>query len=184
MNPLDIISKFYDPDSRIYEILVQHGKLVAKKALDVAGRVAHLDPDLDFIEEAAMLHDVGIFLTNTPDICCIGEYPYICHGVLGRKLLEKNGLPKHALVCERHIGTGITAEDVENYDLPLPKRDMLPVSIEEQIICYADKFFSKENVNSVAKQKSVEDIKQRLEPYGHDKVMKFQSWVDRFERNQ
>ncbi len=180
MNPLDIISEFYNPGSRTYEILMQHGELVAKKALDAAGRVAHLNPDLNFIEEAAMLHDIGIFLTNTPELWCTGEHPYVCHGFLGRKILEKNGLPEHALVCERHVGVGITAEDIKNYDLPLPKRDMLPISIEEQIICYADKFFSKAG-NLVVKKKSVEDIKQSLKPYGHDKVMKFQSWVDLFE---
>ncbi len=57
---------------------------------------------------------------------------------------------------------------------------MAPISIEEQIICYADKFYSKNN-DLIPKEKSVEDIKLGLEQYGHDKVAKFQSWVDMFE---
>ncbi len=180
MNPFDIINKYYQSNSRAFEILIQHGKQVARKALDAAKKVPQLNPDLDFIKEAAMLHDIGMVLTNATELGCKGKNPYICHGYLGREILEKIGLPKHALVCERHVGVGITIEDIKNYDLPLPKRNMLPVSIEEQIICFADKFFSK-NWDSLKKEKSVEDIKQYLKPYGLDKVRRFQLWVELFE---
>jgi len=180
MNPVDIIDEYYKHGSRVYAILVKHGEYVAKKALDAAENVSHLKPDLDFIRNAAMLHDIGIFLTNTPKLGCTGKHPYICHGYLGRQLLEKKGLRKLALVCERHVGVGITTEDIRQYNLPLPERNMEPISIEEQIICYADKFFSK-NHNTAPKEKSVEDIKLVLEQYGHDKAAKFQSWINMFE---
>ncbi len=180
MNCLDIIGEYYEQGDRVYEILIQHGENVAKKALDAAKNVSHLNPDLDFIRDAAMLHDIGIFLTNAPKLGCAGRHPYICHGYLGRNILEKRGMLKLALVCERHVGVGITPEDIKQYNLPLPERNMAPVSIEEQIICYADKFYSKNN-DLIPKEKSVEDIKLGLEQYGHDKVMKFQSWVDMFE---
>ncbi len=180
MNPVDVINEFYDPGSMAYEILIQHGKHVAKKALNVASKVAHLNPDLNFIKEAAILHDIGIFMTNTPEIGCVGEHPYLSHGYLGRDILENKGLPKHALVCERHVGVGITVDDIKCNDLPLPERNMVPVSIEEQIICYADKFFSK-TPDLVIKEKSVEDITRSFEQYGHEKVLKFLSWVDLFE---
>ena len=157
-----------------------HSEQVAKKALDAAGRVKHLNPDLVFIEEAALLHDIGIFYTNTPQLGCHGKHPYVCHGILGRELLERHDLPRHALVCERHIGTGISANDIQEQNLPLPLRDMQPVSIEEQIICYADKFFSK-NSNRVGTAKSVDQIISRLAPYGDDKVQCFESWVEMFE---
>ena len=177
-NPIDIISEFYDPDSKAYKILIQHGGQVAGKAVEVARRVPHLSPDLKFIEEAAMLHDIGIFLTNAPGLGCTGEFPYIFHGYLGRKILEKRGLPRHALVCERHVGVGITLEDVRHLSFP-EQREMVPVSTEEQIVCYADKFFSK-NGKTTAKEKSVEEIKCGLELYGHDKILKFQLWADLF----
>ena len=96
-----------------------------------------------------------------------------------RELLEKEGLSKHGLVCERHVGTGISMDDIDKQDLPLPHRDMRPVSIEEQIICYADKFFSKNN-NGFSNKKPVQKIIRQLEPYGHEKVEQFQSWVKMF----
>ena len=180
IQPLDIIKKYYNPESRTYKILIQHGELVSNKAIIAAGKVAHLNPDLDFIKEAAMLHDIGILFTRTPELDCTGEHPYICHGYLGRDILEKEGFKKHGLVCERHIGVGISVEDIRFHRLPIPERDMLPASIEEQIICYADKFFSK-NGNLAVKEKSVEDIIRSLEPYGEDKTAKFRLWVDMFQ---
>ncbi|RLB77358.1 MAG: phosphohydrolase [Deltaproteobacteria bacterium] len=180
MNPLKIIAEFYQPGTRTYNILVQHGTQVANKAVSAVEKVSHLNPDLNFIREAAMLHDIGIFLTHTPELGCTGEYPYVCHGYLGREILESKGLPKHALVCERHVGVGITAEEIKRYNLPLPQHDMVPVSIEEQVICFADKFFSK-NGNLIVNEKSVEDILRYLEPYGTDKVVTFQSWVRLFK---
>lgn len=183
MNPLDIINEFYNPGSRSYQILVKHGQQVAKKAVDIAKRVLHLKPDLTFIKEAAILHDIGMFKTYSPELGCSGKYPYVCHGYLGRELLEKKGFPAHALVCERHVGTGITAEDIKRHNLPLPQRDMVPISIEEQIICFADKFFSK-NGNMADKEKPAEDILNSLRRYGPDKVACFQSWMRLFEKNQ
>ena len=179
MEPVDIISQYYPPGSKLFDIVVNHGRLVAKKALVAADRVSHLNCDRNFIKEAAMLHDIGIFLTASPKLGCHGEHPYICHGYLGRELLEKIKMPRHALVCERHVGLGITKKEIILHNLPLPERDMCPVSIEEQIICYADKFFSKTG-KFISKEKPVKKVLKRLEKYGHDKVLRFQSWIDLF----
>jgi len=179
MNIEDIIRTFYDPTSKIYDMLIQHGKDVAGMAVDIAARLPEHHLDHDFIIEASMLHDIGIFLADLPELDCHGEHPYICHGYMGRELLEKLDLPKHALVCERHVGTGITIEDIKTHHLPLPLRDMSPVSIEEQIICYADKFFSKTQ-NGSGRKKSVKKIIHELETYGHDKAIQFQSWTELF----
>jgi uncharacterized protein len=180
MNPIDIIAEYYDPSSKAFKILVRHGKQVAQKALTCAEKVAALQPDKDFLEKAAMLHDIGILMTNSPGFGCHGRHPYICHGVLGAKLLTEKELHEYAKICERHVGVGISAEDIRRFGLPLPQRDMLPVSIEEQIICYADKFFSK-NGNPGVTEKSVEDITRSLARYGPDKVKRFQAWNRLFE---
>ena len=61
--------------------------------------------------------------------------------------------------------------------LPLPRRDMQPVSIEEQIICFADKFFSKTRLES---EKSVEQARRSLEKFGEEGLVKFDAWCERF----
>jgi uncharacterized protein len=58
--------------------------------------------------------------------------------------------------------------------------DMIPVSIEEQLICYADKFFSK-NGNGRSAEKSLPEIIDKLRRYGSDKVQHFESWVEKFD---
>lgn len=174
-----IISEFYDPRSPVYNVLIEHGKDVAGLAVDIANNLADTNVDIDFIFEASMLHDIGICRVNLPELDCYGTHPYICHGYLGRELLEQQGLPKHGLVCERHVGVGITADDIKTHQLPLPVRDMTPVSIEEQIICYADKFFSKSK-NGTNKKKSIKKIITQLETYGQDKATRFQSWIEMF----
>ena len=181
MNPIDILARFYDRRSKAFEILVDHGQQVAHKAGRAAEKVAHLKPDLDFIYNAAMLHDIGILHTDSPGFDCHGKYPYICHGFLGRELLDSVGLPEYGLISERHVGAGISSDDIRNFNLPLPQRDMLPVSIEEQIICYADKFFSKNGNGHIQNgAKPVEHIIQTLMPHGRDKVDRFQEWVEMF----
>ncbi len=177
MEPLEIIKKFYTPKSKAYQILVDHSKAVAEKALHIAEKF-HVDKN--FIYEAAMLHDIGIFMTNTPKLDCHGSYPYIAHGYLGRQILEAEGLPKHALVCERHTGVGITKEEIIKNNLPLPQRDMTPVSLEEKIVAYADKFFSKEADGSV-RLRTIDEILKDLSRYGVEKVKIFMEWIEIFE---
>ncbi len=139
--------------------------------MEIAKRVPELKPDINFVEEAAQLHDIGCFLTRAPEIGCFGKNQYICHGYLGRQLLEKEGYPRHALVCERHVGVGLTASEIKVRKLPLPMRDMVPQSIEEEIVCFADKFYSK-RPGRIEVAKSWEQITQELRIYGADRVEK------------
>jgi uncharacterized protein len=179
MDPLEIIQKYYDPDSRAYYFLIHHSRLVAKKALEIAEGAPHLNADRKFIEEAAMLHDIGIFFTNAPKIGCYGYKEYVCHGYLGRELLEREGLPVYALVCERHVGLGLTAEEVRKNRLPFPERDMVPLSTEEKIICLADKFFSKSE-HDLLHEKPLEKVREMVKGYGEDKLRLFDEWLKEF----
>ena len=180
MDPIELLKQYYDSNSKAFKILVEHGRQVADKARKAAKNVSKLKPDLEFIEAAAVLHDIGIFLTRTPQFGCFGKHPYICHGILGGELLKEKGQSQLALVCERHVGVGISKEDIQRHNLPLPNRDMIPISIEEQIICYADKFFSK-NGNGRVGEKSIPEIIDNLSRYGPDKVERFESWARMFE---
>lgn len=177
MNPLDIIEKYYDKNSDLYKLLVKHSAQVMNKALSIAKNHPELNADTQFITEAAMLHDIGIYLTDAPSILCYGDNPYICHGYLGADILRNEGLPKHALVCERHTGTGLSIEDIERQRLPLPHRDMIPISIEEQIICFADCFFSK---SGDMMEKSVEKVRSQLSKFGEKTIDQFDYWCKIF----
>lgn len=177
MNVLSLIDKYYPEDNELKNILLTHSRSVADKALQIVEKHPELHADKTFVEEAAMLHDIGIFLTNAPGIFCFGKEPYICHGYLGADLLREEGFPKHALVCERHTGAGISLENIVAQQLPIPHREMLPVSIEEQIVCFADKFFSKTHLD---REKSVEKALKSISRYGEDGIVRFNKWRELF----
>lgn len=178
INPLQIIEKYYLAGSEIHYVLLKHSEQVRDKALKIAEQHPELTLDNQFIAEAAMLHDIGIFLCDAPRIHCHGSHQYIEHGYLGADLLRKEGLPRHALVAERHTGTGLSIEMITKKQLPLPKRDMLPVSMEEQVICYADKFFSKTQLDE---EHAIDRIRKYLNRYGEPEVRKFDEWHALFE---
>jgi uncharacterized protein len=177
MIPLDIIKKYYSENTDLYRILVTHSISVSEKALYVAKLHPEMNLNIPFIKEAAMLHDIGIFKTDAPEIFCTGDAPYICHGYLGSELMKQEGYPHHALVCERHTGTGITKEEIINRGYPIPHRDMLPLSLEEQIICFADKFYSK---TKLEKEKPIDKIRKGLSKHGEASVKRFDYWCELF----
>ena len=176
MQPIEIIDKYWKEEKLKY-ILLTHSRSVADKALDIVRRHPELEVDAQFIEEAALLHDIGIVSVNAPRIECYGTEAYIRHGVLGAEMLRVEGLELHARVCERHTGTGLTMEQIVQQELPLPHQDLQPQSIEEQIICFADKFFSKTRLDE---EKSVEQARRSLEKFGEEGLAKFDAWCERF----
>ncbi|NPD92959.1 HD domain-containing protein [Xylanibacter muris] len=172
-----IILKYYPEDNFLRKLLIRHSRDVAGLALKIAARHPELDIDIRFVEEGAMLHDIGIFTTNAPGIFCNGQDPYILHGYNGAKLLRSLGYDRHARVCERHTGTGITARQIQQRNLPLPVLDFLPETTEEILICYADKFFSKSHPD---KMKTTEEAIKSLEKFGNEGIIKFKEWIDMF----
>lgn len=182
-----IIDKYYPSDDNLRRLLLHHSRQVAMRALAIAKCHPELGADVDFLEDAAMLHDIGILLTDAPGIYCTGTEPYLLHGRLGAEMLRREAEARPAerdlclalaRVCERHTGTGLTAQNIRDQHLPLPEEDFLPETIEEQLVCYADKFYSKSHPE---RERSVEQTAQSLEKFGHEGVEKFLKWSEMFE---
>ena len=176
MNCLEIIEKYYTPKTPLYNILISHSVSVKNKAL----RLAHqsgVDVDIEFVGEAAMIHDIGIFQTNAPTIHCYGTHDYIEHGYLGAAIMLKEGFPRHAMVCERHTGTGIALKEIVTRKLPLPHREMSPITLEEQLVCYADLFFSKTKLEEELK---LPTIRYKVGLWGEDSLCQLDKWIEMF----
>lgn len=177
-----IIEKYYPEASALRDILLVHSKGVAELAVQIADAHPHLNANRDMVFQGAMLHDIGIIRCNAPGIECYGTEPYIRHGVIGAEMLRKDcmlfgytpeEIEPYARICERHTGTGLTKEAIITQNLPLPAHDFLPESIEEQIICYADKFFSKTHPEV---RKPYEKAEKSLRKFGDECVAKLQEW--------
>lgn len=108
------------------ENVVAHCIRVSEKAVEMGESLveAGVELDMGFLESAALLHDLGRCRTHG-----------IRHGVAGAKILVC--YPRYARVCESHIGGGIPASEAA--DLGLEEKDFIPETIEEKLICLADK---------------------------------------------
>ncbi len=183
-----IIDYYYDgnengngnENAKAKEILLIHSRQVAEKAVSIVDAHPEWKLDRDFVYAAAMLHDIGIIRCDAPGIHCHGTEPYIRHGVIGATLLTslkgrdltaanpkspfKVDLEGLSRVCARHTGTGLPGLE--------------PETLEEQIICYADKFFSKTKLD---KEKTFDEACRSLMKFGEKGVRKFEAWHKKFQ---
>lgn len=166
----NIFSKYYKDNPELLRIVLYHSRLVAGKALEIAKK-KDLPLRSEDIFMAAMLHDIGVVNCNAPGIHAYGNLPYICHGIEGAKILKENNLGKYAGVCSRHTGSGLTASEIEAQNLPLPHIDLIPVTLLEKLICYADKFYSKGR--NIEKEKTIEEIEAQMKKFGKGSLDRF-----------
>lgn len=207
MDYLALLHRYYPEDNALRRMLLHHSRQVCARALQIVERHPELGANRNLVETGAMLHDIGIFLTDAPGIHCHGTAHYILHGSLGAQLLrnEAEQLKKEKLqaeqlkeeqlqaiqlqeelhfyealarICERHTGTGLTRQTIIERGLPDPQQDLLPETIEEQIICYADKFYSKSHLE---RERTIPQTLQSLEKFGDEGVEKFRHWTELFE---
>lgn len=177
MNPEAILRSHISDNPPLLSLLLQHSHSVASLALSMADRHPELSMDRDFVYQAALLHDIGVVQTHAPQIYCYGPFPYICHGYLGAQMLENLGLHRHARVCERHTGVGLSIATIVRQALPLPQKDMIPQTIEEQLICFADKFYSK---IAPLRSRTIEEVRASMAPYGQESLAQIARWEQLF----
>ncbi len=83
--------------------------------------------DLPLVEVGAILHDIGRSKTNTVD-----------HSIVGARIAQSLDLPQPIIdIIKRHVGAGIV--DSEAKALGWPEGVYVPQTLEEKVICYADK---------------------------------------------
>ncbi|MDE7387788.1 MAG: HDIG domain-containing protein [Muribaculaceae bacterium] len=151
-----IIDKYYPAGSPLRDIFLRHSRSVADEAVAITRRLS-LPLDLGLVHDAAMMHDIGIFMTSAPDIHCHGSAPYIEHGPLGAALLRREGAPEEwARVAERHTGTGLPP--------------LVPETLLERLVCYADKFYSK---SGSMQRKSLQQVEASMLRFGPDNLERF-----------
>ena len=129
--------------------LISHVKAVSKLAKQIAEKIKSkgIPIDVDFVEVAALLHDIGRSKTHG-----------IRHGVEGAAIMRAKGFEAYARVCERHIGAGLTKEEAKG--LGLPEGDYLPETLEEKVVTYADKLIEGESVVPILD--AIKDFKKKL----------------------
>lgn len=187
MNAIDIIRHFYPEDTPLRRLLLLHSSQVRDKALSILGNpeLDGLSVDIQIVNDGAMLHDIGIMKCDAPGILCKGSEPYLLHGYLGAEMLRQYGaeqgcdMEPYARICERHTGAGLTREDIVAQQLPLPNdREYVPQTLEEKLVCLADKFYSK---SSPEKEKPLNRVRKSLSKFGPATMTRFDELCELFK---
>ena len=174
-----IIKRYFAPNTESSNIYHQHTQAVASAVVKICEHNSHLNISREFAVNAALLHDIGVCMVHAPKIHCYGFAPYIQHGIMGRIILEDERLSEYALVCERHIGTGFFKDEIIDNKLPLPIKDMFPISLEEKVVAFADKFFSKSQ-SDLAKPDEINVIREEIAAFGKRNINTFNEWCELF----
>lgn len=178
INASEIIDYFYPEETPLKALLLKHSNQVKEKALEIMKKPenSYLPIDMEIVISGAMLHDIGISDCFAPSILCNGTNNYIAHGTIGAELLRKYGrengidLEAYARICERHTGSGLTAKEIREQKLPIPEIDLLPETLEEKLVCLADKFFSK---SGSMNEKPIDKVRASMMKFGTDTIERF-----------
>lgn len=157
-----------------FETVLRHSMEVLAKGIEIVkNKKLYGEVDFELIISGSLLHDIGTFglLKNAL------RKDYIKHGIIGGEILRGEGLDREALIAERHTGSGLSKGEIIANGFPLPHRDFLPISLEEKIICYADKFSSK----NPGKKDTIKTIRKEFEAYGENSLKRFLELERMFE---
>ena len=148
------------------------------------GRVPKRLIDEHLATIGGLLHDIGTYRVLKHD-GSDGEplqfdgKRYILHGLLGYEYLLEQGVDESiAQFARNHTGVGLTQQMVIAQNLPLPHHDLQPETIEEKLICYADKFYSKSHLS---REKTIEQAEKSLAKFGGETLARFRAIKDIFE---
>jgi len=100
------------------------------------------------VEAGALLHDIGRSQTHS-----------IEHGAMGGQIARRLGMPMELThIIERHVGAGLTQDEARRNNLP--KGHYIPETLEEKIVCYADKLI--EGAREVGIDSTIDSFAQEL----------------------
>lgn len=180
---MDVLNFFYPEDTPLRRLLLTHSRQVTAKALTILANHPELDLSVEQVANAGMLHDLGVGRCHAPSIFCTGEADYLQHGLIGGEMLREYAaarnldLEQYARVCERHTGSGITRQEIAEQKLPLPERDLLPETVLEKLICYADKFYSK---SGDLQEKNLPKVRRSMAKFGEASLARFDAMTRLF----
>ena len=140
--------------------VIRHCETVAKLAVDIAKEAEKNGSkvNVELVEIGALLHDIGRSRTHDVD-----------HGLAGAKISESLGMPEPIVsIIKRHIGGGISRKEAEK--LGWPEDVYVPETLEEKIVCYADKRVAGSRIIPI--EETVKEYAERVTPEATERIRK------------
>jgi uncharacterized protein len=140
--------------------VIRHVEAVSELACEIAeaSKERGYQVDVNLVEIGALLHDIGRSKTHT-----------VNHAVAGAEIARSLGLPEQVVsIIKKHVGGGIVAREAKK--LGWPEDVYVPQTIEEKIVCYADKLI--EGSRRIPINKTVERFEQKLPQSAVERIWK------------
>jgi uncharacterized protein len=109
--------------------VIRHCIGVAGLAVETADQLQAngYEIDVELVEAGALLHDLGRSKCHSVD-----------HAIIGADIARSLDLPESVInIIKRHVGAGISEDEAAK--LGWPKDNYIPQTLEEKVVCYADK---------------------------------------------
>ena len=135
------------------EAVIKHCIAVAELALEIAASKnkngnENKSIDEELVFTGALLHDIGRARSHGVE-----------HGFLGGEIAKSLGLDDRLVkIIQRHVGAGITAEEAKQ--LRLPRISLMPETMEEKIVAYADSLI--EGTRRTSIEHALSNLKKKL----------------------
>ncbi|MHA1791318.1 MAG: HDIG domain-containing metalloprotein [Promethearchaeota archaeon] len=119
------------------ENIIEHSKVVREIAMDLLSAIKKKDDGIDVdehvVEAGALLHDIGRIETHG-----------IEHGYIGGQIIEMMNIDSRVARCAMvHVLGGFDLGDIRDYFpeqyVEEIKEPLIPMTLEEKIVCLADK---------------------------------------------
>jgi len=164
---------YYD---KILDLCWTHSQIVKEIALQISANLKKnyaIEADKKLITAGSLVHDIGLY--NCFDDNFQKIVRYATHGQIGYDILKREKVEeKIARFSLCHTTTGLTKEDIVNQEIPMEPKDYIPITLEEEIVSYADTFHSKGHPGF----HTFEEMEQNYTKYGENAV----TMLKRFRR--
>ena len=174
MDAIALIDKYYADNPRLRELLWIHSRQVADRCLKIAALHPELDLDKAFWKKQ-LCYMISAFCIPTLPVFYVRETHLIFATVIsGRRCCVRKGF-RPCQGVRASYRRGAFTEEVAAQGLPIPVQDYYPETLEEQLICYADKFYSKSHPD---REKTPEQALKSVSRYGEDGARRFRHWME------
>lgn len=174
---IEKLHKKYAPNQDVFHLVFIHCQIVSEIAVQLS-RNCSTQIDVERVKIGCLLHDVGVYPLFDKNGLEKDKKRYITHGILGEEILKNEGYDEeYCRFASHHTGVGITKQQITKRRLPLPLKDYVAESTEEELVMYADKFHSKTNPPVFNSFNSYQEYVAR---FGVDAIENFQKLAEKF----
>jgi uncharacterized protein len=179
----------YAQNDVVFNLVYGHCQIVAEIAKWCVEQ-NQLEVNREILEAGCLLHDIGTYALFDAKGLNDNQHNYKQHAILSAALVLEEGFDiRIADMVRTHVLMGLTKEEVITNNFGIPQKDYLPATLEARLLCYADRFHSKQptfnayepflkrlskdlpeqaiKLQAAAAEFGIPDVQALAEKYGH-----------------